>query len=629
MNRIAAARLAAPLLHALAMPLPQRLARHFLSPAATAHGHPTSNCPENKTMKDPTCCFPSPTVDFRRERHCNRTGRHTIARLAALFTLLLTGPLASAANYYVGVGAECYPTLADALAASAEDPAAEIRLLIGTHTTSRQFISRSLTLRGGYSSCTAPTPASGVRSGLLNPDNRTLVIDGAADDRRQVLIENISFSGNRYWNGDDPPGGIAGGVVVRGPVDVTLRNSSLEFVHASQPGGAITMLSLPSGVPSVTLEDSLITNASSEQDGGGIHCAAGNVTLRRSTISNGRSADRGGAIHANTCEVDIHDSLFVHNRTRLGGAIYSTGSGSSPRTRLFARRTQFRSNDAADTGGALLLSNADAYLEDVKFLSNRSVFGHALWAYSSFVSMEGRSCTRFTASSSEAICSAFSGHQMSADHTMISLRNSSVMVLAQTMLANNVGAARTQLIDSRHSYLLAYNSSFTANTALEKIIHFRGDNHTLHLEHVSMHGNDLISGRAQVEIIDDDPSTPTTPVFRVKNSIVEGASRGFPFTLTGAPGLECVVIDQPWSGLYILQTDDPGIDDDGLHLKANSPAIDFCLPLASSSIDADGDPRPHDDPNMPDAGPGRTADAGADERLERSVLFASGFESGS
>jgi hypothetical protein len=528
----------------------------------------------------------------------------TPLRVGALLLLCALAPAASAATYYVGSGEGCHATLSAALVAAAGDPDAEIRLTYDTlHRTTQQTINRSLVLRGGYASCSAATPTPGQQSLLFNPDGRTLLINGITGTRRQVLAEQVTFIGQRYWNGSGTaPGGVAGGIRVTGPVDVRLRRGTMQVIHASSVGGAIRMESTTAGGPKVVLEDMEISLASSETHGGAVYCKGGRLQLLRSSIGDSYAAEDGGAIYAGDgCHVELTDGALRDNTGGIGGAVYLGGS-------LSAHRALIAGNSASSAGGGIGITRGSASLEDVKFIDNRSIGGAAISAYEGSVLMGGRMCTLAEAvSRSGPRCSSISKHIVGLDHSVIGLRGQSVMSLTNTTLtANSSTASRANLIRTRESDLVIQNSVLAANSKL-KAAYFESDSdRLLLLEQVSFHGN-TAGGPGNAHIV----VTGSANRFLATNSIL--MFNGYPLLEGGTSVvLRCIVADQPVSASGGSKvTSDPGIAADGVHLRGDSVAIDFCEP--NLITDGDGDNRPFDVPAVPNPSATRIADAGADE----------------
>lgn len=540
---------------------------------------------------------------------------------AALLVLTLAGisPQANAAAYYVGNGPNCYATLRAALTASESDPDAEIRLTGGVfQQTERLFIGRNLVMRGGYLSCSDSTPSPGVESWLLNTDFRTLYLDGDRGDRRRVLIEKVNFLGSHYWDGTgDAPTVSAGGLVVRGPLDLTLRSSRIEYVHARPTGGAIKMMTTAVGTPEVRLEETTISQASSSDNGGAISCEGGTLHIRDGLLIEAYSPSRGGAIHASDCTVHLVDTELRNNSGAVGGALY-VGGAPDASSRLFAENTLVTNNHGFNSAGGIALQSAEGYLKNVQLLGNSSAVGASIHVYGAFLRMEGRGCTLDEVSQPVASgCSGIGAHEVGIDSSSITVRNDSLLHLTQTTLAHHMGVARAYVIDSLDSSVIFQNSTLTGNTAMEHLLRFRAAGQPLRLEQVSIHGNSLQTGRAHIAV--EDPGSPDV---RVINSIFEGYSRGFPLMDgVASPDIHCMVTDQPLAATGGRRdTDAPGIAGDGIHLLPDSPAIDFCEAVLFG--DVDGDDRPVDVAGIDNPGPTRFTDAGADEFIPVAVSDA-------
>jgi hypothetical protein len=527
----------------------------------------------------------------------------TPLRVGALLLLCALAPAASAATYYVGSGEGCHATLSAALVAAAGDPDAEIRLTYDTlHRTTQQTINRSLVLRGGYASCSAATPTPGQQSLLFNPDGRTLLINGITGTRRQVLAEQVTFIGQRYWNGSGTaPGGVAGGIRVTGPVDVRLRRGTMQVIHASSVGGAIRMESTTAGGPKVVLEDMEISLASSETHGGAVYCKGGRLQLLRSSIGDSYAAGNGGGIHADDCNVELTDGALRDNGGDIGGGAYLT-SGST----LVAARSLIAGNAGQNGGGGLNVNGSEAYLSNVKVLGNRSAGSAAISVNRGLVATSGRMCTLAEAvTRSGPRCSSISNHLIRMDHTVINVREGLMHVTNTTITANSSEGNRGYLFRSQDSDIVMQNVVLAGNSKLRAAQASSDTNNVLHLEHVTFHGNTSSSSGAHVAM------TGSATRFAATNSIL--MFNGYPLLEGGTSVvLRCIVADQPVSASGGSKvTSDPGIAADGVHLRGDSVAIDFCEP--NLITDGDGDNRPFDVPAVPNPSATRIADAGADE----------------
>ena len=89
-----------------------------------------------------------------------------------------------------------------------------------------------------------------------------------------------------------------------------------------------------------------------------------NVTLENLILAYGKNSDYGGAIYNAANNLKIINCRFIGCEASYGGAVYSTGSNVS------VTGSQFTSNIAHYTGGALELDGADNYVDGCNFKLN-------------------------------------------------------------------------------------------------------------------------------------------------------------------------------------------------------------------------------------------------------------------
>ncbi len=125
--------------------------------------------------------------------------------------------------------------------------------------------------------------------------------------------------------------------------NVTLRGLTLTAGSAAGSGGAIL-----SEDEVLVVEDSVISNSSATNAGGGIYVGTGKLTLMNASLVGNRATDLGGALRFVTGgHSEIIASSLVGNKAGNGGAIYLSGSGST----LTVLNSTLSGNSAAFGGG--------------------------------------------------------------------------------------------------------------------------------------------------------------------------------------------------------------------------------------------------------------------------------------
>jgi hypothetical protein len=552
-------------------------------------------------------------------------------RATLCFTLLCAGVLAAgaghAAVYRVGEGCT-YELLGQALAASAGDPQAEIRMRSGVYHIRMQSISnRSVVVRGGYDSCTAAAPGGSATTLTMDPSwisrGRTLFVS-ATTPGHHVVLERLEITGLSYWAPDTPlPSITSGGIEIRGPLEATLRHVTFYASHDTSSGGAIRIYRDAYGSPQVRVEDSLLAYTSAQGSGGGINCANATLELDRVTIEGGHAGNSGGGVHATNCAVTARDSVVRSNVAGLyGGGVNMVGSGGSTPT-LDGERLTFRGNTAPHAGGGLRVISAVANLANNRFVANNSSAGAALLSSESAVTLRGRGCSAAESTAAVAACSTIAGHQLGAQATVVSVISGSLLELFNTTVLDNTAP---WILRAHESHLDVRSAAFVRNVGANVLWLLGNNGHTYRLTHVSMSGNSPSGGHVRAQR--SNPSVVSYPIVAVLASAFSGNGRplrdgGSDTNLT----YDCFVTDQNVTGIRVLWAD-PNFAADGIHLTPGSLAVDYCTPLSlAGPTDVDGRARVYDHPDKPEAAPGTFADAGAHE-LFPAELFADGFESG-
>ena len=204
----------------------------------------------------------------------------------------------------------------------------EIRVAQGTYTdwntrtvgpvvTQTVFLSKPLTLRGGYTTTDWVSSFPLTRPTTLDAQGWHLVIYIAADAMATVEGFNVT-------NGSSDQGG---GIYIAGGNSV-IRSMTIYSNTASQDGGGVYVAG---GNPTVQNSD-IHTNTASN-NGGGIYVAGGNPVVQDNQIDNNSApgtdaAQGGGGIYVAGGNVEILRNSIYSNTTSRSGAgihIWSTG----------------------------------------------------------------------------------------------------------------------------------------------------------------------------------------------------------------------------------------------------------------------------------------------------------------
>lgn len=154
---------------------------------------------------------------------------------------------------------------------------------------------------------------------------------------------NLTLNNSRICNNE---ANIGGAIYVERDGTVTINSS----IICSNSGGGIYVGS-GLGIPSLTINDTLITDNQSRIDGAGIRTRRATVTINRSTISNNHANGRrnGGGIYVFEAEsMTLNDSVISGNSASMnGGGLHLSDS---PTT---ISNSTISGNQAARDGGGI------------------------------------------------------------------------------------------------------------------------------------------------------------------------------------------------------------------------------------------------------------------------------------
>lgn len=546
-------------------------------------------------------------------------------------TLLLVPVAGHAATVTVGPEAACdFDSLEAALAGVATDPSPSptVRLVAGIHPLVHATINRSLSVEGGYASCTASSPSTGLRSILDGEDSgRPITIVGRSSG---APIE-VRLTGLALENGFADHGG---GLRITLGAAVVLDNILVLGNRAEQSGGGIDFDGTSSA--SLTLLGSGV-NANDAVTGGGIHCRGGHLTATATSgIGGNRATTLGGGIRASlgcVLELDGPVSVSFNNGSHGGGIYVDSGARALLRGHPGAT-TSVRNNVATaggtfgGTGGGIGVSGLGSRLEaiDVHIERNRALHtgggggrgggveigsqARAVIGQSDGVSCDGMSCSileRNEARHGAAVSVGFRGTGKIFNSELVDNQGEVSIV--------DVGSLTPNALLVVEGVYLHRNSSLS-------LFHAEGAS-TLELTHVTAANNFGLSQVTQTSRLND-----RSPELRLHNSVFGDPFPMFdnaPQTLVSA---ECLFVanTSELGDFPLIFADDPRLVDPltgNLRLASSSPAIDRCFERVTEALlDTDGDTR-----GFVVTGAGAGFDAGADELGTREI-FSDGFESG-
>ncbi len=229
------------------------------------------------------------------------------------------------------------------------------RLVDGQVLSQTVFISKSLTLEGGYNSSFSNdpigNPGSVVPTALdARGQGRTLVITATISGNPSVSLLNLTLTnGNAQGLGGGPGNNDAGGGIYNYNSFLTLNSAVITNNQAAYGGGIYhfndtatpNMLNLGN-----TGQTTIISNTATG-DGGGLYIVDNQSTaIRQVTFSQNNAGSNGGGLYVAGSSLTIqNDSRFEQNSANQGGGFYNAGGS------LVISQTTLYSNTATTGGG--------------------------------------------------------------------------------------------------------------------------------------------------------------------------------------------------------------------------------------------------------------------------------------
>jgi hypothetical protein len=315
----------------------------------------------------------------------------------AMLVLLLLARQAGAAPHspdllYVaplgdcGAAAPCYASMQAAV--DAANPGDEIRVAAGVYTdtharprrdaictgvvTQTVYISKTLTLRGGYS----------ADFSSWDPDEHPVTLDPQSRGRGIYITGSVAptIEGLRITNGDATGlGGYeyvatydGGGGIYVITATATLLNNEISDSRAAAGGGVCMVSSdgtLAGNVISgnlatkggaglflrrgaATVSGNTITANTSTNIGGGVYLFGANGALTNNTITLNTATSSGGGMDVASCSPRLSGNIITANTAKDGGGIYLWYGGSQLTNNVIADNTARVSGSGIWVGGS-------------------------------------------------------------------------------------------------------------------------------------------------------------------------------------------------------------------------------------------------------------------------------------
>ena len=550
-----------------------------------------------------------------------------------LVGLLLWTANAGAAVFSVG-GAGCtHANLPAAVAAAlANGPGHdEIRLVAGqVPAVGAPLVlgDQSLTLRGGFATCTAAAPGTGATT-LNFPASDAFRFDVGATPR-DLVIESVRVI---------MP--VATGRTLRasGWASVTLRETFFSRGSASQGGNV--HISGPNA--QITLDRGTRLYQGQATQGGGIYCAGGAfvAVLGEVSIDGNTASGDGGGVYLDDCGIgggSLYGAVAIkENRadTGHGGGIFATNGaritlyGSEPEAIVIS------DNDApSGRGGGIDASGAGTYvgISNPWITGNLSRHGGGLnIGGGAEAVLRAQDCRQRLSRPCALVAGNIAAGGSGVTNTGGAFRvtGGAVLEVRRTMIRNNNAEEDGSVVfatDAGTTVLLE-NTVVTGNTGSLNRQFVTLDNAAqATLAHVTAHAQ-------QIGCCKHFFGRGANTALRVYSSVIHeerlfapaGAGSSTVLDCSAFPGLGEVPPGDFLIGVAEASSLFRKRNPTDLMPRPRAPLIDYCdtSVYASPSDDFNGWPRPHDVPNVDHGITGATFDLGA---IEASWIFADDFQ---
>ena len=229
------------------------------------------------------------------------------------------------------------------------------------YVTQVVYISKSLTLRGGYTSSFTEAPDPIAQPTILDAGGRgrAVYITGAVSP----TLEGLQLTGGDAGGlgGGGSPGSVqdGGGGLYVITATATLSGCQVFSNTATMGGGLLLYRS------GATIAGSRVFSNTATQGGGGVYLFESDALLHGNTITHNIALySQGGGIYLLRSGATLSDNMVRANTSRFGGGAYLQSSAAT------LTRNDFTDNNAGSSGGGAYLDNSGATLSGNNFVSN-------------------------------------------------------------------------------------------------------------------------------------------------------------------------------------------------------------------------------------------------------------------
>lgn len=327
------------------------------------------------------------------------------------------------------------------------------------------YLSRTLTIRGGYSADFAEPPDP-----IANPT----IVDAQNQGRALLVSGNISptVEGLQLVKGDATGlggrgGNDAGGGVYVLTASAVIRNNLISNSTASWGGGLFLQAS-----PAIVSGNTVSSNTASLH-GGGLCLFLSSATLDMNSIHANVASGEGGALYLFSGAAAIHNNLISHNTAYGGGGLYLLSDHAT------VEGNSIDSNTAWAGGGANLYFSGARFQRNSITSNTSGHLGRGVFIDASHARLDGNLVSGNTASygGGGAALYACSGPNVLSENTIVSntagVGGGLIMNSCLATIKNNTISNNEALIDDGggmtlfHSSTLIEGNSIISNTALQ------------------------------------------------------------------------------------------------------------------------------------------------------------------
>ncbi len=468
--------------------------------------------------------------------------------------------------------------------------------------TQHAYISKSLTLRGGYTASNWTTPYPLTQPTTLDALGRGRVLFIDNDDVGQTIslsIESLSITGGDAKNLGgyiDSKGKVhnTGGGICAISATVTLSDTYIVgnrtgWSRAYGWGGGVYMEHSTALLIGNVISDN-VADAYSDPDyhfsdsyGGGLYLRESTGTFRDNRFISNTATWEGGGMYVSESPVTLSANTFQSNTALMGAGLLILDSEAELNDNVF-------DHNVAENGmgGGLSLSSSSVTLTGNTFSENVSGYGGG-------INLTGHSVGHF-------MQNLILGNHSTWKGGGIRLNGSAVLI--NNIIAENETDGSGGAIFADDTTLRGYHNTFVANTADDKTGIYV-DNSV-----VSVTNTILVSHTVGISVTNKSALT------------VEGILwYNTPITIAQEADATAVISNASWGDPAFNRTDNPTTPEEiaaAYHLTPGSAAIDAGVPTTITH-DIDGDPRPYG--NAPDLGVDEILATTAQTNTESTLIY--------